>query len=149
MAQSGPITTSPMPPVGLIFTKASIIVRAPISISVPRTESSMSANGEILAVGSMRMVTVVPSPGEVRVGCVALGDQCRTGGPGNRERRIVPAHTGLVTRLELRADLVEHVGVGLQRQEAVRHALGDEQGARIVGRELLAHPLAEGRTVRP
>eukprot|EP01035_Chromulina_nebulosa_P005028 gene5028-6821_t len=43
------MTTSPEPPVGLIFTKLSIITRGPISISVPRTDSSMSAIGETRA----------------------------------------------------------------------------------------------------
>src|ERR1051325_7489477 len=122
-----------MPPTGLIFTKASIIDRAPISISVPRTESSMSARGEIFAVGSMRIVTGAPSSRrEVSVGCVALRDQLRSRGPSDREGRVVPAHAGLVAGREGRADLLEHIGAGLQRQEAVGDALRDEKGARIV-----------------
>src|SRR3989344_8929699 len=115
IAVAAPMTTSPEPPAGLIFTKLSIITRGPISMSVPRTDSSMSAIGEMRAVGSILSILV-------RIGGVGGRHQRGRGRPSDSERRIVPAYARRVPRPVCWRDLVEHVGVRLQRQEAVGDA---------------------------
>src|SRR4249919_2474957 len=60
MIVRAPMTRSPVPPAGFILTKLSMTEPSPTVIRDPRTESSMSAIGEMRAVGWISMV-IYPS----------------------------------------------------------------------------------------
>ena len=54
-----PITRSPLPPAGLILTKASITTSSSMTMRLPRCESSMSARCDTRALGAMHSMLVL------------------------------------------------------------------------------------------
>src|SRR3990167_9172870 len=148
IAQSSPISTAPEPPAGLIFTKASIIVRAPMEIGVPRAEASISARAEILAVGSMVSIGgSLAGRAMVRIGRVPLRHDSGRQRPLDAEGRVVPTRAPAMARLEDAVDLIEDVGVVRERDEAMGQAPADQQGAAVFRRELGPGPSAVGRAI--
>ena len=69
--------------------------------------------------------------------------------PGDAEIGIVPQHAAIVRRRVGARHLVEHLGVGLERAEAVREADRHEELRPVLGRNLGGDVAAEGRRAAP
>src|SRR5947208_1737190 len=111
MTECAPISRSPTPPAGLIFTKLSITECAPTTMRVPRRESSMSLSGETRAVVWISiMVGSCPSSGR--------GQQAEA------RAQVALAHHVQVARLLLLGARGEAGAAVADEQQRVAQALG-------------------------
>src|SRR5215831_14826527 len=122
------MTTSPDPPTGFIFTKASMTTPAEITILLPRTESSMSALSETRACSdtiSMRHSMTTRLWFHIGIGSIPFVNASDRGWPRDVERRIVPAQAGGRFRMVILGHLIENFGVVGEGNIAVSKSFRD------------------------